>query len=125
MKEEVYLFFFDFDTKGRLVIKFNEKKKKEKGKTAKQLNQLQVKKQKRYMNDIQHYVMHAYYIYIYISIIKKETIFIYISIYEEYTALCYACIYYIYMSILCLKMAIYHAFRLMHLDSCCAGRTYA
>ena len=102
------------------------------------------------MNDIQHYVMHAYYIYIYMSIIRKETIFIYIgiyeeytalcyaciyyiyiymsiitketifiyiSIYEEYTALCYACIYYIYMSILCLKMAIYHAFRLMHLDS--------
>ena len=35
------------------------------------------------MKDIQHYVMHVYYIYIYMSIISKEMIFIYISIYRK------------------------------------------
>ena len=76
MKEEVYL--FDFDTKGRLVIKFNKKKKKQKGKTAKQLNQLQVKKKKKVY---ERYTTLRYacllYLYIYEHYKKRNDLHIY------------------------------------------------
>ena len=68
----------DFDMEGSIGRKnFNRKNK---GKPPSDLINF---RQTGHMKDIQHYVMHVYYMYIYKSIINKEMIFIYISIYMK------------------------------------------